>query len=184
MPRRMKHFVLNLFQGPSTLINSFDYSILWLFCFLEQTIRVINYTETAVYLPAEQKEIPATARELFNVWCWTCQFPAPSLASGGATRWKDQSWAWGDQNAEGHLWEPISPFEKELEWRWWRESKARVMLKVSWAKGTLKIGNGCQSRDGWNWREGGERQGEKTNGEETLLICGGLFGFPYMHNEG
>lgn len=55
------------------------------------------------------------------------QLLAPSLASDGVMGWKDQIWAWGamagfpgDQTAavaaaEGHFWEPISQFEKELQ---------------------------------------------------------------------
>lgn len=84
------------------------------------------------------------------------QLLAPSLASDGVMGWKDQIWAWGamagfpgDQTAavaaaEGHFWEPISQFEKELQ----AVEGKQGLWKVSWAKGTLKIRE-RMPKEGW-----------------------------------
>lgn len=63
---------------------------------------------------------PATARELFNALLHLAQPPAPSLASGAVRDERVRPGLGqlpGDQSAaaEGHLWEPVPQFEKELE---------------------------------------------------------------------
>lgn len=60
------------------------------FFFFEQTIKVINYTEKAIYLLAEQKELILSLSESCLMHCDVLNFtqlPALSLPSDGVIEW-------------------------------------------------------------------------------------------------
>lgn len=97
--------------------------------------------------------------------------------------WKDQTWAWGatgafpeDQNnaaaaAEGHFWEPISRFEKELEAGQGKQGLCDVERELG--RGHIK-NQGADAKGGMDVtekKEGRDRRGKLHRGE-TLLIWG------------
>lgn len=94
----------------------------------------------------------------------------------------------GDQTAavaaaEGHFWEPISQFEKELQTVEGKQGLCHVESELG--QGHIK-NQGTDAKGGMDVTEEKERRGGVGGNAQkrNIVNLGALFGFPCMHNEG